>query len=89
MARCRGLAEEAAVEYGRLTGQRSTASPGLAAALHGDTEGNPLYVSEIVRALVAAQGLPPEPPGAPWLAFQPDTASDVISRLLAHRSARL
>jgi DNA-binding SARP family transcriptional activator len=79
-----GLAEEEVAEYVQLTAAE-IASPGLASALHGQTEGNPLFVSETVR-LLSLEGLPPQPGGTPALAIPP-TVTDVISRRLGHLSA--
>jgi tetratricopeptide (TPR) repeat protein len=47
--------EEVAELMGEMAGTASP--PGLAAAVHARTEGNPLYVTEIVRMLVAHGGL--------------------------------
>ena len=77
-----GLAEDEVAEYVQLTAAE-IASPELASALHGQTEGNPL-VSETVR-LLSLEGLPPQASGAPRLAIPP-TVTDVISRRLAHLS---
>ena len=79
-----GLAEDEVAEYVRLTAAE-IASPELTSALYGETEGNPLFVSETVR-LLALEGLPPQASGTPRLAIPP-TISDVISRRLAHLSA--
>jgi len=78
-----GLAEDEVAEYVQLTAAE-IASPELASALHGQTEGNPLFVSETVR-LLSLEGLPPQASGAPRLAIPP-TVTDVISRRLAHLS---
>ncbi len=78
-----GLAEDEVAEYVRLTAAE-IASPELTSALYGETEGNPLFVSETVR-LLALEGLPPQASGTPRLAIPP-TISDVISRRLAHLS---
>ena len=78
-----GLAEDEVAEYVRLTAEE-IASPELASALHGQTEGNPLFVSETVR-LLSLEGLPPQATGTPRLAIPP-TITDVISRRLAHLS---
>ena len=79
-----GLAEDEVAEYVRLTAAE-IASPELTSALYGETEGNPLFVSETVR-LLSLEGLPPQASGTPRLAIPP-TISDVISRRLAHLSA--
>ena len=74
-----GLAEDEVAEYVQLTAAE-IASPELASALHGQTEGNPLFVSETVR-LLSLEGLPPQASGTPRLAIPP-TIADVISRRL-------
>jgi DNA-binding SARP family transcriptional activator len=78
-----GLAEDEVAEYVRLTAAE-IASPELTFALYGETEGNPLFVSETVR-LLSLEGLPLQASGTPRLAIPP-TVSDVISRRLAHLS---
>ena len=78
-----GLAEDEVAEYIRLTAAE-IASPELTSALYGETEGNPLFVSETVRLLVL-EGLPPQACGTPRLAIPP-TIGAVISRRLAHLS---
>jgi tetratricopeptide (TPR) repeat protein len=61
------------------------ASPELAATLHEETDGNPLFVVETVR-LLALEGLPPDASGA-GIAI-PQSVRDVISRRLAHLSEK-
>jgi DNA-binding SARP family transcriptional activator len=78
-----GLAEDEVADYVRLTAEE-IASPELASALYGKTEGNPLFVCETVR-LLSLEGLPPQANGGPRLAIPP-TISEVISRRLAHLS---
>ncbi len=78
-----GLAEDEVAEYVRLTAAE-IASPELTSALYGETEGNPLFVSETVR-LLSLEGLPPRVSGTPRLAIPP-TVTDVISRRLGHLS---
>jgi DNA-binding SARP family transcriptional activator/tetratricopeptide (TPR) repeat protein len=60
------------------------ASPELVAALHDETEGNPLFVGETVR-LLSLEGIRPEP-GKARRAIPP-SIRDVIARRLAHLSA--
>jgi DNA-binding SARP family transcriptional activator len=60
------------------------ASPELVAALHDETEGNPLFVGETVR-LLSLEGIRPEP-GTARRAIPP-SIRDVIARRLAHLSA--
>ena len=69
-------------EYVELTAAE-IASPELVAALHEETEGNPLFVAETVR-LLALEGLHPEAAGA-RIAI-PQSVRDVIARRLAHLS---
>jgi DNA-binding SARP family transcriptional activator len=74
-----GLSEEDVTEYVELTAAE-LASPEVAAALYAETEGNPLFVGEMVR-LLAEEGLQDEA----RLAI-PQTVRDVIARRLAHLS---
>jgi hypothetical protein len=74
-ARARGLSEGDVAAY---TGEAAAeiASPQLAAALHEQTEGNPLFLAETVRLL------PVEGPGAaPAI---PESVREVIRRRLGH-----
>jgi tetratricopeptide (TPR) repeat protein len=80
----RGLSEHDVAEYLQLTAAQ-IASAELAAKLHAETEGNPLYVSETVR-LLSIEGLRYEPSGAVRLVI-PQSVRDVIARRLAHLSA--
>jgi DNA-binding SARP family transcriptional activator len=78
-----GLSEAELAEYVELTASEIS-TPGLAAALHLETEGNPFFAGEIVRLLTAegvASGSTPEV----RLAI-PDTVRDVIDRRLGHLS---
>ena len=77
-----GLSEHDVAEYVELTASE-IASPELVAALHTGTEGNPLFVGEIVR-LLAAEGRLDEP--GPQLAV-PQSLKEVIARRLRHLSA--
>ena len=79
-----GLAEDEVAEYVKLTAAE-IASPELASALYGETEGNPLFVSETAQ-LLSLEGLSPQASGTPRLAIPP-TVTDVISRRLGHLSA--
>ena len=63
----------------------STPAPALVAAIHDETEGNPLFVGEIVR-LLAAEGA--RRGGRRDLRI-PQGVRDVIGRRLAHLSARV
>ena len=75
-----GLSRRELAEYVELTAS-PLASPGLVGALHEDTNGNPLFVTEIVR-LLSVEGVTDES----RLAI-PQTVRDVISRRLTHLSA--
>jgi hypothetical protein len=80
----RGLSERDVSEYVQLTAA-DIASAELAAELHAETEGNPLFLTETVRLLLL-EGLRPGPGGAVRLVV-PQSVRDVISRRLAHLSA--
>ena len=58
--------------------QAGIATPGVAETLHEETEGNPLFLGELVR-LLAVEGV-----GADLRHTIPDTLRDVIGRRLAH-----
>ncbi|MGO9753212.1 MAG: BTAD domain-containing putative transcriptional regulator [Solirubrobacteraceae bacterium] len=60
-------------------------SEGLAVAVHGETEGNPLFVNELVR-LLASEGRLEEAASAPWRASIPQGMREVIARRLHHLS---
>jgi predicted ATPase len=79
-----GLSERDVAEYLQRTAT-AIASAELAAELHAETEGNPLFVTETVRLLLL-EGLRPGPGGAVRLEI-PQSVRDVISRRLAHLSA--
>ena len=79
----RGLTEQDVAEYVDLAASE-IASQELVAALHGETEGNPLFVGETVR-LLALEGLRRESTGA-RIAI-PQSVRDVIARRLGHLSA--
>jgi DNA-binding SARP family transcriptional activator/Fe2+ transport system protein FeoA len=78
-----GLAEEDVAEYVELTASE-IAAPAFVAALHEETEGNPLFVGEIVR-LATVEGAPSASDGDVRLVI-PETVREVIGRRLAHRS---
>lgn len=68
------------------TGQ--TASPELVAAIRDETEGNPLFVGEIVRLLASEGGLD-DPAGAlTWPARIPSGVTEAIGRRLAQLPER-
>ena len=81
--RLTGLTELDVSRYIELTTEVDSAEA-LAAAVHGQTEGNPLFVEEVVR-LLAAEGrlddLGDEAPSRPTL---PPTVKEVIAQRLAH-----
>jgi DNA-binding SARP family transcriptional activator len=60
-------------------------SDGLAAAIHEETEGNPLFVNELVR-LLASEGRLEEAASVPWRARIPQGMREVIARRLNHLS---
>ena len=57
----------------------------LAMAIHDETEGNPLFVTELVR-LLAAEGRLAEASGSPWRASLPQGMREVIAHRLRHLS---
>jgi DNA-binding SARP family transcriptional activator len=74
----RGLGEPAVAEYVRLTAA-GIDSPSLVSALHADSGGNPLFVTEMVRLLAVEPAAAVH--GAPAV---PDSVRDVIARRLGH-----
>jgi DNA-binding SARP family transcriptional activator/tetratricopeptide (TPR) repeat protein len=80
-----GLSERDVAEYVDLTAAK-IASTELVAALHAETEGNPLFVGETVR-LLSLEGVRPQPSGGIRLAI-PQSVRDVITRRLAHLSQK-
>ena len=78
----RGLSERDVAKYVEATASE-IASPELVAALHEETDGNPLFVAETVR-LLAVEGIGLGPPAA-GIAI-PQSVRDVIARRLAHLS---
>jgi DNA-binding SARP family transcriptional activator/tetratricopeptide (TPR) repeat protein len=78
-----GLSEGDVATYVELTASE-IASPELIAALHEETEGNPLFVGEIVR-LLSVEGVRPESTAEVRLAI-PQSVHDVIARRLTHLS---
>jgi DNA-binding SARP family transcriptional activator/tetratricopeptide (TPR) repeat protein len=78
-----GLSESEVAEYLHEAAS-DMASPQLAAALHGQTEGNPLFVGETVRLLSIEGALSDSPdPSRPTI---PQSVRDVIARRLTHLS---
>ena len=78
-----GLSPHELAEYVELTSSQSASSE-LVAALHEETEGNPLFVGEIVR-LLAVEGLRSKSAAEVRLAI-PQSVRDVIARRLTHLS---
>jgi tetratricopeptide (TPR) repeat protein len=78
-----GLAESEVAEFTALTATE-LASSRLAAAIHEETEGNPLFVGELVRLLAVERG-PSEATGEVRLAIPP-SVRDVIARRLTYLS---
>jgi DNA-binding SARP family transcriptional activator len=79
----RGLSESEVGEYLRLTASEM-ASPQIVAALYGRTEGNPLFVGEIVR-LLSVEGAVSEGLDESRLTI-PRSVRGVIARRLTHLS---
>ncbi len=77
------LSEREVAQYIELTAA-DIASPELAAGLHGKTDGNPLFVGEIVR-LLSHEQVRSEPPAELRPAI-PQSVRDVIARRLTHLS---
>jgi DNA-binding SARP family transcriptional activator len=78
-----GLSERDVAQYVNLTASK-VASSELAAGLHAETEGNPLFVGEFVR-LLSVEGLQAGSPAEPPLAIPP-SVRDVITRRLTYLS---
>ena len=75
-----GLAKDDVASYiERATG--TTPSPKLVEAIHRETEGNPLFVGEVVR-LLAAEGRLTEAPQPGWRLQIPPGLHEVIARRL-------
>lgn len=75
-----GLSEGEVAEYVELTTTK-TASPELVATVYGETEGNPLFVGEVVR-LFSIEGADLAEPTIEI----PQSVRDVIARRLTHLS---
>ena len=76
-----GLSEREVAQYVELTASQLASTP-LVAAVHQETEGNPLFVGEIVR-LLAVEGVESESTAEAHLAI-PQSVRDVIARRLTH-----
>ena len=79
-----GLSEPEVARYVELTASEIGSSE-LVAGLHAETEGNPLFLGEIVR-LLSVEGFPSEAAAQARLAI-PQSIRDVIARRLTHLSA--
>ena len=79
-----GLGEHEVESYIRLTAPVEPAA-GVVAAIAAGTEGNPLFVGEIVR-LLAADGRLADPAGVVERLAIPESVKDVIGRRLARLS---
>ena len=79
----RGLGEDDVARFIELAAPPGVSAGSLSAAVHAETEGNPLFVGEIVRLLAAERRLD-EPPARP-LAIPP-SVREVIGRRLRHLS---
>jgi DNA-binding SARP family transcriptional activator/tetratricopeptide (TPR) repeat protein len=81
----KGLTETDVAEYVELAAGRAASSE-VVTALHEETEGNPLFMVEMVRLLAIEGGdLEPLSPGMPL--DIPESIRDVITRRIAHLSA--
>ena len=81
----KGLTETDIAEYVELAAGRA-ASSDVVTALHDETEGNPLFMVEMVRLLAIEGGdLETVSPGTPL--DIPESIRDVITRRIAHLSA--
>jgi DNA-binding SARP family transcriptional activator len=78
-----GLGEDAVAEFVQLTASE-IASDALATALHEETEGNPLFLGEIVR-LLSIEGVRSDSTSGVQLVV-PQSIRDVIARRLTHLS---
>jgi predicted ATPase len=79
-----GLSDREVAQYVELTASE-IASSALVAELHAETEGNPLFVGEMVR-LLSIEGVPSTSAAGALLAI-PQSIRDVIARRLSHLSA--
>ncbi|MGH2945078.1 MAG: hypothetical protein ACRDPC_02210, partial [Solirubrobacteraceae bacterium] len=77
-----GLGEADVARFIELTAPGAPAAD-LSAAVHAGTDGNPLFVGEVVRLLAAERGL--DEPAMTPLAI-PESVRDVIGRRLRHLS---
>jgi DNA-binding SARP family transcriptional activator len=81
----RGLGEAEVRAYiGQVTEEEPTGA--FVAAIAAETDGNPLFVAEIVR-LLATEGALPDPTGSDWRPQIPETVREVIGRRLMRLTA--
>ena len=79
----RGLSLEDVARYIEMTARMSP-PPALVAAVHRETEGNPFFVSEVVRLLAADGRLDDPDPAATWSVGIPEGVREVVGRRLEH-----
>ena len=79
----RGLAEADVAHYIEMT-TRLAPPPELVAAVYRETEGNPFFVSEVVRLLAAEGRLDRPPPDGGWSVGIPQGVREVVGRRLEH-----
>jgi DNA-binding SARP family transcriptional activator len=82
----RGLRQEEIASYIELT-TPVRATPELIAAIAEETDGNPLFVAEVVR-LLATEGRLDERPGADWRLTVPESVKELIEQRLRRLSRR-
>jgi tetratricopeptide (TPR) repeat protein len=81
----RGLPREDVARFITLTAGTDP-SPDLVAAVHQETEGNPFFVSEVVRLLVAEGRLERSPAARTWSVSIPESVREVVGRRLSRLS---
>jgi class 3 adenylate cyclase/tetratricopeptide (TPR) repeat protein/tRNA A-37 threonylcarbamoyl transferase component Bud32 len=79
----RGLGEEDVARYIEMT-TRLSPPPELVTAVYRETEGNPFFVSEVVRLLAAEGRLDPDTPPSSWSVGIPQGVREVVGRRLEH-----
>lgn len=82
-----GLTLESVAGFVEAVAGREPA-PELVEALYRETEGNPLFVSEVVRMLAGEGRLDAPPDTAPWTSLIPPGIREVIDRRLNRLSER-
>jgi len=83
--RLRGIDEPAVARFFELTAGLEP-DPGLVALVHSETEGNPLFVGEVVQLLAAEGALERPADAASWRLAVPEGVREVITRRLARLS---